>query len=122
MRRVFAERIMAPWSLAGHHRPVREDRKGAMSINPIHVSRRSTDQLDVRRSNTMDSQITSRHSSIRAFLVAVALLLASVFAAGPATASTLIPMFDTGGAGGGGGSAQVVDDTAITSRGPVSAA
>jgi hypothetical protein len=61
----------------------------------------------------MTTQTTSQRSPIRAFLVAIAVLLASVFATGPAAASTnLIAMTDMGGPGGGGGSAASTVDIA----------
>lgn len=61
----------------------------------------------------MTTRNTHRRSSIRAFLLAIALLLASVFATGTASAGVLIPAVDMGGPGGGGGgaatSAEAVD-------------
>jgi hypothetical protein len=68
----------------------------------------------------MTSQTTSQPSSIRAFLVAIALLLASIFATNAASASTLAPAFDMGAPGGGGDSAQVTDDIEIVARGQLS--
>jgi len=67
----------------------------------------------------MTTTTSSRPSSLRAFVVAVGLLLASLFASGTVSASTLIPMVDMGSPGGGGGSATVVDET--VARGPLSA-
>lgn len=69
----------------------------------------------------MITQTTSPRSSIHAFLVAIALLLASIFATSPVSAGTLIPAVDMGGPGGGGGTAQLEQDGEIASRGPVAA-
>lgn len=70
----------------------------------------STDSHRATGSISMTTQTTT--SSIRALVVALALLLASLFAGGVASASTLVPLRDMGAPGGGGGIATVVDDTA----------
>lgn len=78
-----------------------------MTIDP---SRDSIHQTDLQRSNAMTTQTTTRQTSIRALFVAIALLLASIFASSPVSAGTLIPMVDMGGPGGGGsGATQTVD-------------
>jgi hypothetical protein len=62
----------------------------------------------------MTSQPANRTVSLRAFLVAVALLVATAFASGPAAAGTLIPAYDAGGPGGGGGGAAETTDIAAS--------
>lgn len=59
----------------------------------------------------MITQHTS-HSSIRAFIIAVALLIASVLATSSVSADTLRPAVDLGAPGGGGGIAGTLDETA----------
>jgi len=63
----------------------------------------------------MTTNTISQRSPIRAILIAIALLFTSIFAANPASASTLIPLVDMGGPGGGG-SAQTVDAPVVTSE------
>lgn len=67
--------------------------------------------------------MTSQHapnSSIRAFVIAVALLIASVLGTSSVSADTLRPAVDMGAPGGGGSSASQTVDVA-DSRGRVSA-
>lgn len=55
---------------------------------------------------------THRPSSIRAYLFAIALLLATALSTGAASAGVLLPAVDMGAPGGGGGaatSAEAVD-------------
>jgi hypothetical protein len=80
-----------------------------MQSRRIHVSTRD---LRATGSITMTTSTSSRPSSLRAFVVAIGLLLASLFAAGTASASTLIPSVSTGGSGGGGSVAGVLDESA----------
>ncbi len=60
----------------------------------------------------MTTQTTNRHASIRAYVVALAVLLTSMFATSTASASTLIPQVDIGAPGGGGGIAAQTTDIA----------
>jgi hypothetical protein len=59
---------------------------------------------------------TTRQSTIRAFIVAIGLLLASILSTGPASASTLIAMVDMGGPGGGGGTASTIAPHVLTAN------
>ena len=59
--------------------------------------------------------MTTQHasnSSIRAFVIAVALLIASVLGTSSVSADTLRPAVDMGAPGGGGSSASLLDETA----------
>lgn len=62
------------------------------------------------RSIDMTTSTRNRHASTRACILAIGLLLASVFATGPVSAGPLSPAFEIGAPGGGGGAAaQSVD-------------
>lgn len=79
----------------------------------------STPQPDTKRSNFMTSQHAS-NSSIRAFVIAVALLAASVLGTSSVSADTLRPAVDMGAPAGGGGTATETVEIA-DNRGPVRA-
>ncbi len=64
------------------------------------------------RSNTMTNPSRNRFASIRAFILAIGLLLASVLATGTAAAGPLNPAYEVGAPGGSGGIATQPDDLA----------